>query len=134
MKKTPFNTGWTCEAYGKTENVTLPHDYMIGSVRREENATGLDLGYFEPGRGIYRKTFDKPAAERVLLSFDGVMGLCEVSLNRQLVTFRPYGYTGFVCDLTPFLREGENELTVTADTTAQVSSRWYTGGGIYRNV
>ena len=134
MKKTPFNTGWTCEAYGKTENVTLPHDYMIGSVRREENATGLDLGYFEPGRGIYRKTFEKPAAERVLLSFDGVMGLCEVSLNRQLVTFHPYGYTGFVCDLTPFLREGENELTVTADTTAQVSSRWYTGGGIYRSV
>jgi beta-galactosidase len=61
------------------------------------------------------------------------MGLCEVSVNRQLAAFHPYGYTGFFCDLSPYLKDGENELTVTADTTAQVSSRWYTGGGIYRN-
>ena len=133
MKRTPFNNGWTCEVYGRTENVTLPHDYMIGSVRKAENATGQDLGYFEPGRGVYRKTFEKPAGEKVLLSFDGVMGLCEVSLNRELVSFHPYGYTGFVCGLTPYLRDGENELTVTADTAAQVSSRWYTGGGLYRS-
>ena len=134
MKKTPFNSGWTCEAYGKTENVTLPHDYMIGTVRKAENATGLDLGYFEPGFGVYRKTFEKPEGETVLLSFDGAMGLCEVSLNREHAAFHPYGYTAFLCDLTPYLRDGENELTVTADTRAQVSSRWYTGGGLYRSV
>ncbi len=133
MKKTSFNSGWTCEVYGKTEAVTLPHDYMIGSGRRGDSPTGADIGFFEPGCGVYRKTFDKPEAETCLLSLDGVMGLCEVSVNRELVTFHPYGYTGFVCDLTPFLRDGENELTVTADTRAQVSSRWYTGGGIYRN-
>ena len=134
MKKTPFNSGWTCEAYGKTENVTLPHDFMIGTARKAENATGLDLGYFEPGFGVYRKTFEKPEGETVLLSFDGAMGLCEVSLNREHVAFHPYGYTAFLCDLTPYLRDGENELTVTADTRAQVSSRWYTGGGLYREV
>ena len=132
MKRQAFNDGWTCEAYGRTEAVTLPHDFMIGSEGKAENATGPDIGFFTPGRGVYRKTFARPDAETCLLLFDGVMGLCEVSLNRQLVAFHPYGYTAFVCDLTPYLRDGENELTVTADTTAQVSSRWYTGGGIYR--
>ena len=133
MKKTPFNSGWTCEVYGKKEEVTLPHDYMVGAGRRGDSPTGPDIGFFEPGYGVYRKTFVKPESGTCLLSLDGVMGLCEVSVNRELVTFHPYGYTGFVCDLTPYLRDGDNELTVTADTRAQVSSRWYTGGGMYRD-
>ena len=134
MKKIPFDSGWTCEVYGKTENVTLPHDYMVGSPRRADSPTGPDIGFFEPGRAVYRKTFEKPEGERCFLSFDGAMGQCEVSLNRQLVAFHPYVYTAFVCDLTPYLRDGSNELTVISDTTAQVSSRWYTGGGLYRSV
>ena len=134
MKHISFNENWSCTAYGKTEAVTLPHDAMVGSRRSADNATGPDLGFFTPCRAVYTKKFDKPDAEKCLLSFDGVMGLCEVSLNRQRVAFHPYGYTAFVCDLTPWLKDGENELTVTADTTAQVASRWYTGCGIYRSV
>ena len=135
MKTTNFNANWTCTAYGKTENVTLPHDFMIGSRRSGENKTGADLGYFTPERGIYTKRFtvDEPEG-KTFLRFDGVMGLCEVFLNHQAVAFHPYGYTAFLADLTPYLKSGENELSVSADTTAQVASRWYTGGGIYRNV
>ena len=134
MKRQSFNEGWICEAWGRKESVTLPHDFMIGSERKAENRTGPDIGFFTPGRAVYRKTFPRPEGDCCLLLFDGVMGLCEVNVNRQHVSFHPYGYTAFVCDLTPFLRDGDNELTVTADTSAQVSSRWYTGAGIYRNV
>ncbi|MBO7405843.1 MAG: glycoside hydrolase family 2, partial [Clostridia bacterium] len=135
MKHLCFNENWTCSAYGKTFAVTLPHDAMIGAPRAEESSTGPDLGFFTAGRAVYRKKFPKPEdAERVLLSFDGVMGLCEVNLNGQHVAFHPYGYTAFFCDLTPWLTDGENELVVTANNTAQVASRWYTGLGIYRGV
>ncbi|MCR4906927.1 MAG: DUF4982 domain-containing protein [Clostridiales bacterium] len=135
MKHFSFNENWTCSAYGKTTAVTLPHDAMIGAPRSADNKTGADLGFFTPARAFYTKKFEKPdVADRVLLGFDGVMGLCEVSLNCQHISFHPYGYTGFFCDLTPYLKDGENEITVTADNTAQVASRWYTGLGIYRDV
>ena len=134
MKRQSFNDGWTCEAYGRTEAVSLPHDFMIGSERTASSPTGPDIGFFAPGRAVYRKSFERPEEDCCLLLFDGVMGLCEVSLNRQHIAFHPYGYTAFACDLTPHLRDGTNELTVTADCTAQVCSRWYTGGGIYRGV
>ncbi|MBR5366164.1 MAG: DUF4982 domain-containing protein [Clostridia bacterium] len=135
MKHICWGEDWTCSAYGKTIAVTLPHDAMIGAPRAEENKTGADLGFFTPGRAVYTKKFTKPdGADRVLLCFDGVMGLCEVILNGQHVAFHPYGYTAFFCDLTSWLTEGENELVVTADNTAQVASRWYTGLGIYRGV
>ena len=134
MKHISFNEGWTCEAYGKTVPVTLPHDAMIGAPRAEENKTGPDLGFFTPCRAVYRKKFERPEGELALLRFDGVMGLCEVNVNHQHVAFHPYGYTAFLCDLTPYLTDGENELVITADNTAQVASRWYTGCGIYRDV
>ena len=60
MIRTSFNGGWTCEVYGKKEEVTLPHDYMTGNGRRGDSPTGPDIGFFEPGNGVYRKTFKKP--------------------------------------------------------------------------
>lgn len=36
-------------------------------------------------------------------------------------------------DLTPFVKEGDNLVKVTLDNPGE-SSRWYPGGGIYRNV
>ena len=135
MKSISFNSGWTCTAYGQTAEVTLPHDYMIGAVRDGANKTGPDIGYFMPDRAVYTKEFELAEAEETtLLRFDGVMGLCEVTLNDHRLAFHPYGYTAFVVDLGPALRPGKNTLTVTADTTAQQASRWYTGGGLYRNV
>ncbi len=135
MKITSFNENWTVSAHGKTESVTLPHDAMVGTPRTPDSRTGPDLGFFQPTRAIYQKKFTPDGtAKKHFLKFDGVMGLCEVYLNRQLLATHPYGYTAFLCDLTPYLREGENEITVRADTTAQVSSRWYTGCGIYRDV
>ena len=135
MKITNFNENWTVSAHGKNESVTLPHDAMIGTKRTASNRTGVDLGYFEPTRAVYSKKFTLDgSAKTQFLRFDGVMGLCEVFLNRQLLTFHPYGYTSFLCDLSPWLHKGENEIVETADTTAQVASRWYTGCGIYRDV
>ena len=44
-----------------------------------------------------------------------------------------YGYSSFRVDLTPSLREGDNVVAVRVDNPEN-SSRWYPGGGIYRNV
>ena len=135
MRITNFNDSWTVSVHEKTEPVILPHDAMVGTKRTPDSRTGADLGFFEPVRAVYtKKFFPDGTAKTQFLRFDGVMGLCEVFLNQHLLTFHPYGYTAFLCDLTPYLSDGENEIIVTADTTAQISSRWYTGCGIYRDV
>lgn len=42
------------------------------------------------------------------------------------------GYIPFTIDLGPYLKDGENEISVLCRNCRD--SRWYSGAGIYRNV
>ena len=71
----------------------------------------------------------------MLLDFEGIMYTADVLLNGQLVGGTNYGYVGFEIDLSDRLRYGEDNLIeVIADTREPGNSRWYTGGGLFRNV
>ena len=62
------------------------------------------------------------------------MSYATVWLNGQFVGGWPYGYSSWRLDLTPYLKPGaENVLAIRLDNPP-TSSRWYPGGGIYRNV
>jgi beta-galactosidase len=55
-------------------------------------------------------------------------------LNGQLVGGWPFGYASWRLNLTPYVKPGgENTLAIRLDNPPN-SSRWYPGGGIYRNV
>lgn len=114
----------------------LPHDWGIeGPFRPElENRTGK-LPW--AGIGWYRKAFDIPdcdSGKKVFIDFDGSMSNTTVWLNGHEVGGWPYGYTSFRLDLTPFVKPGQtNHIAVRLDNKPE-SSRWYPGGGIYRNV
>lgn len=59
----------------------------------------------------------------------------EVFINGKSLGVRPYGYSAFVYDITPYLNyNGDNILVVKADNSRQKNSRWYSGSGIYRHV
>ncbi|MEJ2678300.1 MAG: glycoside hydrolase family 2 TIM barrel-domain containing protein, partial [Gemmatimonadota bacterium] len=49
---------------------------------------------------------------------------------------RPYGYSSFRYELTPYLHFGgqSNVMAVRVDNSKQPNSRWYSGSGIYRHV
>jgi len=113
----------------------LPHDWGIEGPFDQDlpGATGK-LPWF--GVGWYRKRFQVSEGDRarqVHLDIDGAMSRAKVWLNGQLVGGWPYGYASFRLDLTPFVRTGENVLAVRLDNPPD-SSRWYPGGGLYRNV
>jgi beta-galactosidase len=115
--------------------VDLPHDWGIEGPFAQENPgeTGK-LPWW--GIGWYRKRIDLPALERdrrIYLDIDGAMSHSEVWLNGQRVGGWPYGYTSYRLDLTPHVRLGANLLAIRLDNPPS-SSRWYPGGGIYRNV
>jgi beta-galactosidase len=122
------------------KDVTLPHDWAIaGPFLTEPNPIiGGGMGRL-PVHGIawYRRKLSKSAADEgklVYLDIDGAMSYAMVWLNGNLVGGWPYGYNSFRLDLTPFLQPGdENQLAIRLDNPPD-SSRWYPGGGIYRNV
>ena len=58
-----------------------------------------------------------------------------VYINGHQLGTRPYGYSTFEYDLTPYInRKGDNVIAVKVDNSDQPNSRWYSGCGIYRHV
>ena len=115
----------------------LPHDWSIEGRPEEANPAGNDGGYYPTGIGWYRKTFDfVPDSRRpeTTLYFEGVYMNAEVFVNGHNLGIRPYGYSSFYHDITPYLKAGKNVIAVRVDNSGQKNCRWYTGSGIYRNV
>ncbi len=132
-----FDFGWQFTHNGKTVNVDLPHDWDIfEGPNSGKGATGTGGGWFEAGKGEYRKTFVTPNAELVKLHFEGVYQKAEVYVNGQKAGQHHYGYTPFTVDVTKFLYKDkrENEVIVKVDNSEQPNCRWYSGSGIYRHV
>lgn len=143
-----FNFGWRF-SFGNPEGaertdyddsdwrtLDLPHDYQFEQPWAENENKGR--GFKRMCEGWYRKTFNVPESlkgRRVLLDFEGVMYVSDVYVNGKKVASNEYGYTGFEADITKAVHYGgDNVVAVYSNTGAVNASRWYTGGGIYRNV
>jgi len=122
------------------EAVNLPHDWAIkGPFLSDQNTEiGGGMGRLpSPGVGWYRKKIYIPHSDTgkcIFLDLDGAMSYAIVWLNSNLVGGWPYGYSSWRLNLTPYIIHGaENQIAIRLDNPP-ASSRWYPGGGIYRNV
>jgi Beta-galactosidase/beta-glucuronidase len=123
------DSGWS--------GVTLPHDWSIYNTFNQSSAAGGGGGYLDGGIGWYRKTFTVPSdysGKRVFIEFDGAYMNSQVWINGTLLGTRPYGYSSFEYDLTPYLNVGGSNVIAVRLNNNQPTSRWYSGSGIYRNV
>lgn len=116
--------------------LNLPHDWGIeGPFQQELSGDTGKLPWF--GTAWYRKHFALPAEDagrRVQLEIDGAMAYAMVWCNGQFVGGWPYGYSTWRVDLTPFLKTGADNVVAIRLDNPRESSRWYPGGGLYRNV
>lgn len=117
-------------------SITLPHDWGIeGAFDQKLPGETAKLPWF--GVAWYRKDFELPASDkgrRIFLTIDGAMSFSAVWCNGSFVGGWPFGYASYQLDLTPFLKPGgTNTIAIRLDNPEN-SSRWYPGGGIYRNV
>ena len=117
--------------------VTLPHDWAITGPFLTTGPYG-GMGRLPSwGIGWYRKKLDIPASDAgksIFLDVDGAMSYATVWLNGHLVGGWPYGYNSWRVDLTPYaVPGGTNQLAIRLDNPPE-SSRWYPGGGLYRNI
>ena len=120
----------------KWRQLRLPHDWAIeGPFDQQLNPHTGALPSF--GTGWYRKSFTVPESGKgryFSVEFDGAMANSTVWLNGHEIGGRPFGYIGFSCDLTPYLKFGGDNVIAVRLTPEDRSSRWYPGAGIYRNV
>ncbi|MCF0202185.1 MAG: glycoside hydrolase family 2 protein [Bacteroidaceae bacterium] len=149
-----FNFDWQFSRDKQTWTaVNLPHDYQIGqpwvAPAADEKAdlkneaanikSLLSARAFKAlGKGYYRKAFvpkNEWQGRRVVVDFEGMLLVGDAYLNGRHIGKTDYGYLGFESDITPLLKWGEeNTLEVVCDTQNPNSSRWYTGGGLFRDV
>lgn len=135
------------------QTVDLPHDFQISQPwvppapdeRPDESDMASNVksrlsarAFKEMGIGWYRLTLTPDPAwqgRRVLLDFEGIMLVGDVYVNGQRMGGTDYGYLGFDIDVSQALNYGKpNVIAVRADTRQPGNSRWYTGGGLYRDV
>ncbi len=116
-------------------NIILPHDWSVEHPFDTSNASGT--GYLPGGTAWYRKHFALPDdinGKRVRITFDGVYKHSRVYINSNYLGGCANGYSPFTFDISEFVREGENVISVRCEHNEVADSRWFTGSGIYRNV
>ena len=141
-----FNEGWkfrlteedaSAAAFNDRgwRTLDLPHDWGVeGDFKQEYPGETGKLAWW--GQAWYRKHLtvtEDDLRGLVLLDVDGAMSNATVWVNGQNLGGWPYGYASWEVDLTPALQVGDNVIAIHLDNPEE-SSRWYPGGGIYRNV
>ena len=131
-----FNAGWEFVKEGEMSRVVdLPHDWGVeGEFNINYPSASGKLSWW--GRAVYRKNLEVSETDlqgSVYLEIDGAMAFASVCCNDQDLGGWPYGYASWRVDLTPALQTGTNTIEVKIDNKEE-SSRWYPGGGLYRNV
>src|SRR5699024_4670806 len=146
-KKINLNLDWTC-LLGNEENawfkgyddshwrkVQLPHDWSVEYPYSKEYTSGT--GYLPCGIGWYIKNFQLSndlKDKKILLTIEGAYNNSKVWVNSYYLGYRPYGYSTFSFDISDFINEGENSISIRLNRDSTSDSRWFTGSGIYRNV
>ncbi|MFV0290956.1 MAG: glycoside hydrolase family 2 TIM barrel-domain containing protein [Mangrovibacterium sp.] len=137
----------------KWQTVSVPHDWAIYgpfdkevdkqvvaiSQNNEKNATektGRTGSLPHIGNAWYRVHFNLPElneGETVLALFEGAMSDPQVYINGEKAGEWGYGYAYFKLDITSLVNSGNNLLAVHL-SPKELSSRWYPGAGLFRNV
>jgi beta-galactosidase len=129
-----YETGYTEEGW---EVVDLPHDWSIEYDFSADIPFGHRIGYVPTGIGWYRKSFElkeNDLKKNIEIEFDGIYMNSDVWINGHFLGHYPYGYLPVNYVLSPYLKKGDNVISVKVDNSLQPNSRWYTGSGIYRHV
>ena len=145
--------GWAQPAFDDAawKSVRVPHDWGVDKPFDPDLPYG-DAFLDVTGVGWYRMKFRVEGRElrvggeravtipkngKVFFECDGAMSYAMLYLNGKFLGGWPYGYTRWRVDLTDAIRgtgngeSAENVIAIRCHNPKE-SSRWYTGGGLYR--
>lgn len=126
-------------------DISLPHDWAVElPFEYSPDPDVMSHGYKPVGGhypstsiGWYRKHFTVAPADsgnRFVVRFDGIYRDSKVWINGFYLRGNASGYSGFTCDITDFLRYGQDNVLVVRVDASQYEGWYYEGAGIYRHV
>ena len=119
------------------KKVDLPYDAAFYQRQDPDSRNEGKTGFINGGTWNFYKEYDAPAEERgmeISLHFDGCACNTYVFVNGSLAGSCDYAYRAFDVDISSYLRYGEKNSIRVTTTTLDLSSRFYCGCGIYRDV
>lgn len=136
------------------ETVSVPHDWAIyGPFDKNvdiQTVTIAQDGMYIPaaltgrsgalpyvGEAWYRNTFstlDFDGTKKAIILFDGAMSEPKVYINGIKVREWNYGYNYFYFDISKYITSSTHNTIAVHLSNLGLSSRWYPGAGLYRNV
>ncbi len=131
-KKLNFNAGWRLEIgdFADAKNIDFDDDgwkrVTLPFAFNGEEAFKFDIVDLTDTICWYRKTFtlsQQDVQGKVFVEFEGARQGADVWLNGQKVGFSDNGVMAFGFDLTPFVKEGKNVLSVRCDNSWQYRDR-----------
>lgn len=148
MIKEKWNQGWK---FWKEENtfrlvfsvpknaidVELPYDAVF---HQEQNYNSVNMGrtgFLDGGVFNYYKEYYVEENERgkhLRMYFEGSGGQTFVYVNGSLAGSCEYSYMPFYIDMVNYLKYGENNKILVMVNAMDLSSRYYAGGGLFRDV
>ncbi|MFT3822284.1 MAG: glycoside hydrolase family 2 TIM barrel-domain containing protein [Chitinophagaceae bacterium] len=136
-----LTTGWTfyfaadVRKEAPKETISIPHTW---------NAHDITKGYdqFNRTTGIYQHQLNIPAnwkSKRLFLVFDGANSVADVLINQRWIGQHKGGYTRFSFEITNFIQEGNNTITVQVSNAYRTDVLPLSGdfniyGGLHRPV
>lgn len=115
----------------------IPHDLSIGQKMDTKNEA--ESGFLPGGTIVYRKYLHLPKIEEKFIAnayFYGVYRNGFVYVNDDYLGENQYAYSPFSFDITNHLKADgvtDNHLDIRVEHPIP-SSRWYSGGGLFRDV
>ncbi|MBQ6824293.1 MAG: DUF4982 domain-containing protein [Clostridia bacterium] len=125
---------WGIEGEFDVENDPYMGSIIEDGQKKPRIHTGRTGGLPIVGAGVYRKWVEIAPADRVFLELDGVMWQSEVYCNGVKVGGYHFGYGSYEVELTEAVRFGEKNLIAIYAEVPPTAGRWYSGGGLYRNL
>ncbi len=129
-----FRQGVSAVTY--PNEVSIPHDWGLDQgfdINRPGHTGKLQWWGYSRYYKFLILTAEQLKGKKFYLDIDGAMAGATVLVKDTPVVTRPYGYSSFRADLTPYLHQGGNIIVIDLDNKPG-SSRWYPGGGVYRNI
>ncbi len=136
-KDIPVPSNWQLKGYGIP--TYLNNRYVWEPDRQKVNSAGID-NLLNPA-GVYRRSFTVPesfSGRETIISFEGAESGLIVYVNGKFAGYSANGRSAADFIITPFIKEGENQLTVivtafTAASFLECQDMWRLSG-IIRDV
>ncbi len=117
--------------------VDLPYDALISEKQNPDSVNKGKTGYLDGGvYNFYKELYVDPRdwGKRFQLEFEGIFTKSFIYVNDSLAGQCTYPYQDFFVDITDYLRPGTDNRILVVANAMDLSSRYYTGAGIYRDV